>query len=280
MGKNDLLQLLSRPVAFHPVLARAAGSAAAGLFLSQLIYWTGKGHDPLGWIRKSWQEWEEETCLSQGEQRGARKKLIKLRIVQERRRGLDPTLWFQVDFDRLDEIIQQNQFAACNGNFPLPDGISPSGGGEFPSADVEIPTGNTESTSETTTEITTTKSGGSGLQDVAIHQELEKYLPSLSLPASMDHYLRQQLVDELAGAVRGGLVKSTPARFLTGLVKRAQSGDFHPDFANQIFRERVSRAKNEEAVARARAGGDAPARGKRTAPPGGSLKALCFSRVP
>ena len=67
------LDLLDRPVAFHPVLARLAGKATAGLLLSQLFYWSKHSTHPAGWVYKSARQWEVETTLTGDEQRGARK---------------------------------------------------------------------------------------------------------------------------------------------------------------------------------------------------------------
>jgi hypothetical protein len=62
-SKDALLKLLmDRPVAYHADLAKAVGSVTTGLFLSQMLYWLGKGNDPAGWIYKSqadlYQGWE------------------------------------------------------------------------------------------------------------------------------------------------------------------------------------------------------------------------------
>ncbi len=42
--------LTDRPVAYHPAIAEAVGSATAGIFLSQLLYWTPRAQDKDGWI--------------------------------------------------------------------------------------------------------------------------------------------------------------------------------------------------------------------------------------
>jgi len=81
--KELLQQLLAQPIAFHPALARAAGGAAAGLFLSQLFYWSGKGKHADGWIYKDADEWERETCLTRAEQRTARNALRGKGLIEE-----------------------------------------------------------------------------------------------------------------------------------------------------------------------------------------------------
>lgn len=132
-------EFMQRPVAFHPALARAAGSAAAGLFLSQLFYWHGKGVHPAGWIYKDHHEWQEETCLTQDEQRGARKLLRSKGIIEEsdvRKEGIDKfksTLCFKINFDALQkcilsEIGQQSRMVDSDGNIPPRDAENPNPG--------------------------------------------------------------------------------------------------------------------------------------------------------
>lgn len=132
-------EFMLRPVAFHPALARAAGSAAAGLFLSQLFYWHGKGMHPAGWIYKDHREWQEETCLTQDEQRGARNLLRSKGIIEEsdvRKEGIDrfkSTLCFKINFDALQKCIlsengQQSRMVDSGGNIPLRDAENPTPG--------------------------------------------------------------------------------------------------------------------------------------------------------
>ncbi len=35
-----IAEMLDRPIAFHPVLAKISGSVTAGLMLSQAVYWS------------------------------------------------------------------------------------------------------------------------------------------------------------------------------------------------------------------------------------------------
>lgn len=180
MDKEDLMVLLTRPVAFHPALARAAGGALPGLFLSQLLYWTGRGSHQDGWIWKDWKEWQEETSLTQDEQRGARRVLEKKGLVEVsdvRKLKIDKyksTLCFRIDFTVLLKCIShlnhpQNRSIDGDGNFPLRNGNPPprKAGNPAPEA-CKSHSGmgftqvhSTESTSEISSDTTTT-SGGSG----------------------------------------------------------------------------------------------------------------------
>lgn len=61
---DSLLQLCSKPVAFHPALARVLGDIGAALFLQQIIFWSDKGSRQDGWIYKTDKEIEDETTLT------------------------------------------------------------------------------------------------------------------------------------------------------------------------------------------------------------------------
>lgn len=101
--------------------------------------------------------------------------------------------------------------------------------------------------------------GGSGdeetqtpaLQGLEIASCLVPHLPSLNIPADLPYEIRQQLLDELAGAIQAGGVKRAAAYF-RALVQRARDGDFHPDLARQVAAERSRRAANAAVVATAR----------------------------
>lgn len=108
MTPDDLRFLLQRPIAFHRVFASVAGSAAGGLFLSQLFYWSDKGHAPDGWIYKTQEEWHAETALTRSEQERARRALIDLGILAVERRGLPARLYFRLDFAALAALLCTN----------------------------------------------------------------------------------------------------------------------------------------------------------------------------
>ena len=80
--------LTDRPIAYHAVLAKAVGSANAGIFLSQLLYWTPRAHDKDGWIYKTQQDIYEETALTRREQETARRRLRTAKVLEEKRAGV------------------------------------------------------------------------------------------------------------------------------------------------------------------------------------------------
>jgi hypothetical protein len=79
---------------------------AAGTFLSQLVYWTSKGHDPDGWIYKTQSEMEEENGLSRRYQEKARRVLRKFDVLEEVKRGIPRKLWYRVDLEALLGIME------------------------------------------------------------------------------------------------------------------------------------------------------------------------------
>lgn len=82
---------------------------AAGVFLSQLFHWEGKGRDPDGWIYKTEAEWRDETGLVRNQQRQARKKLVEAGVVEQRiREGVPPKNYYRIDLARLAEVLGVN----------------------------------------------------------------------------------------------------------------------------------------------------------------------------
>jgi len=111
-----LVDLLVRPVAYHPALARILGSVPAAVMLSQAIYWQQRipklrPHDcpGKGWWYHTAQEWEEETALSEGMQLTARKVLRNTTFWNEKFAGMPRRLWFRVDFGKLEKILKNQQ---------------------------------------------------------------------------------------------------------------------------------------------------------------------------
>jgi hypothetical protein len=103
----DVLRpFMRRPVAFYPVFAEIGGSVNAGIFLSQLYYWTPRARSNDGWVFKTQPKWQEETCLSRREQETARTQLRKRGLLEERRVGLPAQLHYRINPVRLVEAIK------------------------------------------------------------------------------------------------------------------------------------------------------------------------------
>ena len=100
-----LLRLLgTRPIAFNPDLARAIGSAKAGLFMSQLLYWTGKGRNP-EWIYKTSREFEEETSLTKKEQLSAQKLCVEKKLIEVKVKGVPPMRHFKINKKNIEKLL-------------------------------------------------------------------------------------------------------------------------------------------------------------------------------
>ena len=95
-------------VAYYPALARALRDVKAAIFLAQLIYWTPRTRtEAESWIYKTSGEIEIETGLVYEEQLTARKKLLRLGIMEERHARLEHRLYFRVKGDELDSLWEQ-----------------------------------------------------------------------------------------------------------------------------------------------------------------------------
>jgi hypothetical protein len=100
---KDIL-LKDRGPAYVPWLVREFGPHG-GIFLSQLLFWDGKGHDPDGWIYKTEKEMEQETSLTRSSQRKARRVLVGKGVLEEDKRGLPRRLHYRTDLRALMDIL-------------------------------------------------------------------------------------------------------------------------------------------------------------------------------
>lgn len=94
----------TRPIAFNPDLARALGSATAGLFMSQILYWWKKGRDP-EMIYKTVKELEEETALTKTQQLNAQKICVRKGVLKVTYKGIPPKRHFRIDMERILELL-------------------------------------------------------------------------------------------------------------------------------------------------------------------------------
>lgn len=107
MNKRALMEVLSSPIAYYVTFARVSGGVTAGVFLSQLFYWTGRGKNPQGWIWKTADEFEAETGLTRAEQETARRNLKARGFIEERLAGVPATLHFRVQLEIIMEAVAQ-----------------------------------------------------------------------------------------------------------------------------------------------------------------------------
>ncbi len=102
-------ELLKRPVAYQPILAKAFGSVKLALLWSQIYYWSDKTKNKEGWVYKTREDLFEETGLSRKEQETARDLGIELGVLESKRMGQPCTVHFRVDLDKTIDIIESYQ---------------------------------------------------------------------------------------------------------------------------------------------------------------------------
>lgn len=108
----NFITLLESPIAFHRVYARIGGGAAAGVFISQLVYWhqqmkKAKGPKWDGWFYKTAAEWERETCTTRRERETAEKALTKLEIIEITLRQIPAKKHYRLNEQVLNEAVSQ-----------------------------------------------------------------------------------------------------------------------------------------------------------------------------
>ncbi|MGE5110626.1 MAG: hypothetical protein ACM3JB_07220 [Acidobacteriaceae bacterium] len=149
------------PIAYYPAFSQIAdGHVAAGLMLSQALYWSGRTLDDEGWFFKTASEWTKEIGLTRHEQDTCRRVLRDLGILKEKLRGMPARVHFQVDLCKLTELISQfaekRQTTVCrkttNRQIDKLDCRNPAD----TDAENQQAIKGTEITSETTSEISST----------------------------------------------------------------------------------------------------------------------------
>jgi hypothetical protein len=98
-------QNAERALEFQTRAVREFG-AEAGIFLRQLVFWSGRGVDASGCIYKSRDEWQEETGLSRRQQDKARRILRDRSVIEETRGGRDNRNWYRPVASRIMEIFE------------------------------------------------------------------------------------------------------------------------------------------------------------------------------
>lgn len=151
-----LQAMLERPVAYHRAFVSLGAGVTGALMLSQAVYWSSRTNDVDGWFYKSQVEWEEETGLTRYEQEGARKKLIKLGVLEERKQGVPCKLFFRVCLDVLSaSLVAEKPQVSMRKNHKLDCG-------EYAASDAE----NQQAITETTAEITSVSAQGAQVADI------------------------------------------------------------------------------------------------------------------
>ena len=97
-----------RPVAYFTIYATLTGSVTAELFLSQCGYWSALADD--GWFYHTASQFTAETGLSRREQEMARRKLVALGFLEEKRDGSPAKLRFRINEPAIIEALRRQSF--------------------------------------------------------------------------------------------------------------------------------------------------------------------------
>lgn len=102
---SESINAVGRPITYYPIIAKALGSVKTGIFVSNFLFWDGKQKDNEGWIFKKQVEITDETGLSRTEQENARKRLVQLEILEQKKKGIPPKLYYRFNWKTLDNVI-------------------------------------------------------------------------------------------------------------------------------------------------------------------------------
>lgn len=103
---TQVLAALGRPVFYYPLIGRALRNNDAAVFLGNFMYWEGKQADKSeGFIFKNSNEIFHETGLKRSRQESARKVLCKLGILEEKKEGYPPKIYYRFNWEALDKVL-------------------------------------------------------------------------------------------------------------------------------------------------------------------------------
>lgn len=103
--QSQLYEILGiRPIAYNVAFVKITGSVNSALFLSQLLYWFGKGKWD-NWVYKTIKECEKETGLSRKQQEKAVDKLVEKNIVQLKLKGIPRRRFFLINLPILYSLL-------------------------------------------------------------------------------------------------------------------------------------------------------------------------------
>ncbi len=163
-----------RPIAFNRHYVALGCGINGALMLSQMVYWSKRTKDRNGYFYKTQEEWEEETGLTLYEQQTARKKLRELGFTSECKRGVPCKVNYKVNHEALYlaliQYVEKQQSSMWESSKLECD--KPT------NKNVGIRQTNTETTAETTTEITNIYKGKFNFANALSFQGVDQKLIS------------------------------------------------------------------------------------------------------
>ncbi len=152
-----------KPVLYIGGLGNVLG-VNAGVLLSQLLYWDGKGKDKTGWVYKTAADIQAETGLTRSNQETAIKRLLKYEIIDYKLAQVPAKRHFKINLEILQNVLPSLK-ESCNLDYPNP-----------PSYYVQNGETITKITRETTTKNTALK-----IDRNNFHQQKQKLITSKSV---------------------------------------------------------------------------------------------------
>lgn len=136
-----------RVIAFRPEIARQLRSIEAAIFYQQMYFWSDKGGRVDGFVYKSAKEIEDETCLTEKQQRLARKKLVDMGWLETKKLKANgaPTHHYKCLME-MHTVLAKSQLEMAKGQMDTAE--RPNGTSKKASSITEI---TTEITHKTTT---------------------------------------------------------------------------------------------------------------------------------
>jgi len=116
---ESIKELLKRPIAYQPSVAKAVGSVKLAVLWSQLYYWSDKTKNEDGWVYKTQQEIFDETGLERREQETARRIGMKLGILESKGMGHPCIVHFRINIEKMAELIDTYLMNEANKNGKL-----------------------------------------------------------------------------------------------------------------------------------------------------------------
>ena len=104
-----------QPIAFNKHYVFLGCGINGALMLSQLVYWASRSKSAEGWIYKTQAEWTQETGLTRTEQENARKKLLELGFISEKKMGVPCRVFFRVERENLYQaLVEYSETLDCS----------------------------------------------------------------------------------------------------------------------------------------------------------------------
>lgn len=90
---------------YYPVFSEMTNSTTAGLLLSLLYEWHQSLKPEDGWFSKTYEDIYSLTFLTRREWETSRKALITFDLIETKRRGLVPALWYKLNTHLIHELL-------------------------------------------------------------------------------------------------------------------------------------------------------------------------------